>query len=391
MKDETILVTAGRHPEENHGVVNPPVYHASTVLQPTLAARDALREASLKGERVITYGRRGTPTMFALEDVVTELEGGHRARIFPSGLAAIATAITAYVASGDHILVADTVYGPCRNFCDTVLVRFGVETTYFDPTIGDEINDLVRDNTKLLYLESPGTATFEIQDIPRLAACAKARGLTVLMDNTWATPLYFKTFQHGVDVSIHAATKYIVGHSDAMLGIVVTNKEAYPALEDCTNRFGQTAGPDDVYLAQRGVRTMAVRLKQHWQSGLAVAEWLAGRPEVDCVMHPGLADDPGHALWKRDFEGASGLFGVTLKPCDHQAVVQFVDGLEFFGIGSSWGGFESLCILTDPNSMRSARPWTRPGQTLRLHIGLEAADDLIADLEAGFGRMKAAA
>ena len=391
MKEETILVTGGRHPEENFGVVNPPVYHASTILQPTLAARNELREAGLRGERVISYGRRGSPTMFALEDVVTELEGGDRARIYPSGLAAIATALTAYVGSGDHILVADTVYGPCRNFCDGVLTRFGVETTYFDPTIGDEIGELVRANTKLLYLESPGTATFEIQDVPRLAARGKDRGLIVLMDNTWATPLYFKPFHHGVDVSIHAATKYLVGHSDAMLGIVSANKEAYPALEDCTNRFGQTAGPDDVYLAQRGVRTLAVRLKQHWESGLAVAEWLMGRPEVECVMHPALADDPGHALWKRDFTGASGLFGATLKPCGPEALAAFVDSLKLFGLGSSWGGFESLLVVTDPNSMRSARPWTFSGPTVRLHIGLEAVDDLLADLTAGFERMKTAA
>ena len=391
MKDETKIVIAGRHPEDNHGVVNPPVYHASTIVQPSLAARDAAQKARLAGERVMAYGRRGTPTMFAFEDVITELEGGYRARIYPSGLAAIATTLLAYIQAGDHVLISDNVYGPCRNFCDTVLARFGVATTYFDPLIDDDLDDLVRDSTKVLYLESPGSLTFEVQDIPRLAERGHAHGLTVIMDNTWATPVYFKPFEYGVDVSLHAATKYFGGHSDLMLGVVSANKDAYPALDDCTNRLGQTAGPDDVYLAQRGIRTLAVRLKQHFETGVVLAEWLNARPEVACVMHPALASDPGHEIWKRDFRGASGLFGITLNPCDPTALAALVDNLELFHIGASWGGYESLITATNPNSIRSARRWPHPGPTIRIHAGLEAIDDLIADLEAGFGRMKAAA
>ena len=289
------------------------------------------------------------------------------------------------------MLVADTVYGPCRRFCKNVLSRFDVQTTFYDPTIGDDIVALIQDNTKLLYLESPGSLTFEVQDVPRLTALAHERGLTVALDNTWASPLYFKPFEYGVDVSIQAATKYIVGHSDAMLGIVSANEAAYPALEDCTNDFGQTAGPDDVYFAQRGIRTLAVRLKQHWETGLAVAEWLQAQPLVEAVMHPALTNDPSHAMWRRDFRGASGLFGVTLKPCSHAQVEAMVDNLELFHIGSSWGGYESLVTLTLPNDMREVRPWPHSGPTLRLHTGLEAVDDLIRDLDAGLGRLAALA
>jgi cystathionine beta-lyase len=392
MKDETILITAGRHPEQNHGVVNPPVYHASTILYPTLDAWEAARAARERGERGVYYGRAGTPTAFSLQDVVCALEGGHRAELYPSGLAAIATALMAYVKSGDHVLVADTVYGPCRRFCNQVYKQIGVETTFFDPCIdAAELAGLVRPNTRLLYLESPGSLTFEVQDVPRLAAVGQRHGLTVLADNTWASPLYFKPLAHGVDVAIHAATKYIVGHSDAMLGVVVANERAWPELERATHNFGQTAGPDDIYLGQRGIRTLAVRLERHWRSGVRLAEWLAARPEVASVMHPALPDDPGHALWKRDFTGASGLFGATLKACARPQLAAFLDHLELFHMGASWGGYESLILLTNPNSMRSARPWAGPGPTIRIHAGLEAVDDLIADLSAGFERLRKAA
>jgi len=393
MKDETILVTAGRHPEQNHGVVNPPVYHASTILYPTLDAWEAARAARERGERGVYYGRAGTPTAFSLQDVVCALEGGHRAELYPSGLAAIATALMAYVKSGDHVLVADTVYGPCRRFCNQVYKQIGVETTFFDPCIdAAELAGLVRPNTRLLYLESPGSLTFEVQDVPRLAAVGQRHGLTVLADNTWASPLYFKPLAHGVDVAIHAATKYIVGHSDAMLGVVVANERAWPELERATHNFGQTAGPDDIYLGQRGIRTLAVRLERHWRSGVRLAEWLAARPEVASVMHPALPDDPGHALWKRDYSGASGLFGVVLaRPYPKQAVAALVEGLELFGIGASWGGYESLIITAHPETCRNATTWRAPGPCLRIHAGLEDADDLIADLEAGFARLKQAA
>ena len=391
MKDETKIVTAGRQPEDNYGIVNPPVYHASTILFPTLAEWDAAQSARLRGERGVYYGRSGTPTTFALEDVMAALDGSHRGLIYPSGIAAIASAMMAYVASGDHVLIPDNVYGPCRRFCDGVLSRFNVTTTYYDPIMGAGIADVMQERTRVVYVESPGSLTFEMQDVPAIAEAAHARGATVIMDNTWATPLYFKPFDHGVDVCIVAATKYLVGHSDAMLGFVSANQKAWPELESTTRNLGQCAGPDDVYLAQRGLRTLAVRLRRHWENGIALAEWLLGRPEVELVMHPALPGDPGHALWQRDFLGASGLFGVALKPCAPEALAAFLDGLELFGMGASWGGYESLVMLTRPNNSRTAKPWELTGPTLRFHAGLEAADDLIADLEAGFARLKRAA
>ena len=390
MKDETKLVVAGRDPENNHGIVNPPVYHASTVLHPTLAHLDQFRINREKGERGVYYGRIGTPTNFSLEDMVCAIEGGDHCMIYPSGLAAIAAAMLSFLKAGDHILMVDSVYGPSRRFCNNLASRFNVSTTYYDPAIGAGIAGLIQDNTRIVYVEAPGSQTFVMQDIPAIADAAHARGCTVMMDNTWASPLYCKPFTLGVDVSIQAGTKYIVGHSDVMIGTACANKKAWPELEATSRMLGQTAGPDDIYLAQRGMRTLSVRLKQHWESGLKVAEWLAGQDMVECVMHPALPDDPGHALWKRDFLGASGLFGITLKPCPRSAIAAMVDDLELFGMGASWGGFESLILPTDPNSMRSVTPWPYEGQCMRLHIGLEDPDDLIADLTAGFKRLQSA-
>jgi cystathionine beta-lyase len=390
MKDETKLVVAGRDPENNHGIVNPPVYHASTVLHPTLAHLDQSRINREQGVRGVYYGRMGTPTNFSLEDMVCAIEGGDRCIIYPSGLAAIAAAMLSFLKAGDHILMVDSVYGPSRRFCNNLASRFDVSTTYYDPAIGAGIAELIQDNTRIVYVEAPGSQTFVMQDIPAIAEAAHAKGCTVMMDNTWASPLYCKPFTLGVDVSIQAGTKYIVGHSDVMIGTACANKEAWPALETTTRMLGQTAGPDDIYLAQRGMRTLSVRLKQHWESGVKVAEWLRGQDMVECVMHPALPDDPGHELWKRDFLGASGLFGITLKPCPRSAIAALVDDLELYGMGASWGGFESLILPTDPNSMRSVTPWPYEGQCMRLHIGLEDPDDLIADLKAGFKRLQAA-
>lgn len=390
MKDDTKIVVAGRHPEDNFGIVNPPVYHASTVLHRSLSDLRAAQQARSEGERTVVYGRWGTPTSYALEDAVAALEGGYRCLVYPSGLAAIACAMLAFLKAGDHVLVTDNAYGPTHKFCNGILARFGVETTYYDPLINAGIKDLIRDNTRLVYVESPGSLTFEVQDIPAIAEAAHAAGAVVLMDNTWASPLFYKPFAHGVDVSIQAATKYIVGHSDVMLGTVTATREVWPRLEPTTRELGQTAGPDDIYLAQRGLRTLGVRLRQHMTQGLALAEWFRGRPEVERVMHPALPDDPGHALWRRDFLGASGLFGVTLKPCAEDRVAALVDDLELFGMGASWGGYESLVLVTQPNNFRSARPWPHEGPTLRFHAGLEDVDDLIADLEAGFRRFHAA-
>ena len=386
MKDETKIVTAGRDPEANFGIVNPPVYHASTILHPTLDEWDAAHEKRKSGERGVYYGRWGTPTTFALEDAVCTLEGGHRCAVYPSGLAAIASALLAFVKSGDHVLMVDTAYGPARRTCESILKRYGVETSYYDPTVGRGIDEHIRANTKVVYTETPGSLTFEMQDIPAIAEAAHRRGAVVMTDNTWGTPLYFKPFAKGVDVSIQAGTKYVVGHSDAMLGLVSATKEAWPTLEAMTRDLGQAAGPDDVYLAQRGLRTLAVRLQRHWENGVRLAEWLKGRPEVERVMHPALSDDPGNALWRRDFSGACGLFGVALKPAPRAAVAAMVDGLKLFGMGASWGGYESLVMVTKPNLFRSAAPWKGEGPTLRFHAGLEAVEDLIADLDAGFRR-----
>ncbi len=384
MKDDTILAHAGLHPHDNEGIVNPPVYHASTVLFPTL---ETYRNASTARVR---YGRRGTPTTFALEEAVTALEDGAGAVLAPSGLAAISMALSACVEAGDHVLVTDSTYAPTRRFCDGVLRRFGVETDYYDPLIGGDIKKLFKPNTKVVWVESPGTQTFEVQDIPAIAKAAHAHGARVLMDNTWATGYFFKALKHGVDISVHAGTKYIVGHSDAMFGIAVCNKETYETVRESAQLFGNCAGPDDVYLALRGFRTMGVRLRRHHDSGLKLANWLQKRPEVLRVMHPGLPDDPGHALWKRDFTGASGLFGFVLDISDEKPLAAFVDDLRYFGMGASWGGFESLILPNQPENFRTATEWNPGGQTMRLHVGLEDPDDLIADLEAGFERMNKA-
>ncbi len=388
MKDETLLVTAGRDPEANHGVVNPPVYHASTILFPSVAALKEIAAARADDVRGVYYGRLGTPTTHALEDAVLALEGGHRCLIYPSGLAAVASVLLSVLKSGDHLLMVDSVYGPTRHFCDYTLKRFGVETSYYDPLAGADIARLIRPETAAVFVESPGSVTFEVQDVPAIAEAAHRGDALVVMDNTWASPLFFKPFEHGVDISIQAATKYIVGHSDVMMGSATANQKAWPLLRDGTQDLGQTAGPDDVYLALRGIRTLAVRLERHQRNALDLAAWFQGRPEVEHVLCPALPDDPGHALWKRDFLGASGLFGVLLKPCSEEAVTAFIDSLELFGMGYSWGGYESLVVRQKPE--RTAVPWQAEGPLLRFHIGLEDTGDLKDDLATGFRQLAAA-
>lgn len=381
--NRTRLVHAGRSPSNQHGFVNPPVYRGSTVLFPTVESLELRNQE-------YTYGRRGTPTVRALEQALAELDGGERALLTPSGLSAISTALLAFVRAGDHILVTDSVYQPARRFCDRVLSRLGVETTYYDPLAGAAISELIRPNTRLVYTESPGSQTFEVQDLPAIAEAAHRGGALVLFDNTWATPLYFQPFAHGADVSIHAATKYVVGHADAMLGAVTASADTAEALLAIHGDLGLCPGPDDAYLGLRGLRTMAVRLDRHQASGLEMARWLRARPEVARVLHPGLEDDPGHGLWKRDFTGASGLFSVVLNPCGPGAVASMLDGLELFGMGYSWGGFESLVVPFDPTAYRVATAWRAEGPALRFHIGLEDVDDLKADLDRGFRRLAAA-
>jgi len=390
MHDDTKAVHAGRHPERFEGAVNPPVFHASTILSATLEEWDRKKAERARDLPGTYYGRLGTPTTHALEEALAALEGGHRTALVPSGLAACTTALLAFVAQGAHILVPDSVYGPTRNFALRFLKRFGVETTFYDPAIGAEIAALVRPSTRVIFLESPGSLTFEVQDVPAICAVARARGIVTLMDNTWATPLYCKPLALGVDVSIQAATKYVVGHSDAMLGAITASESAWPRVKAAHGELGHSAAPDDVYLAQRGLRTMAVRLARHWETGVRLAEWVARQPEVERVLHPALPGDPGHALWKRDFTGASGLFGVVFKPVGAKAFAALVDGLELFGLGASWGGYESLAMPTHPEEARTATKWRPPGPCLRIHAGLEHPDDLTADLAAGFARLRAA-
>jgi cystathionine beta-lyase len=380
-KPETEVVTAGRNPLAHHGAVNPPVYHVSTLIHPTM-------ESLEKRTQPYAYGRRGSPTLQALSDAINRLEGGDGCVLAPSGLAAVTLALLSVLSSGDHVLVTDTAYGPTRTFCDKTLARFGVGTTYYDPTIGTGIADLMRPNTRAVFCESPGSLTFEVQDIPAIAEVAHKRGAVVIADNTWASPLFFDAFAHGVDINLHAATKYIVGHSDAMLGVVTANAATVKQLRDTHGNLGFCVGPDDVYLGQRGLRTLSVRLKQHQQTALALAQWLHGRKEVARVLYPALPEDPGHKLWKRDFTGASGLFGVVLKPTSRDALAQMLDHMELFGMGWSWGGYESLMVPTHPT--RTATKYATEGPLLRIHAGLEAADDLIADLEAGFARLNKA-
>jgi len=389
MKKETIITTAGRHPKENFGIVNPPVYHASTVLYPSMAAHDEARKAPFEG---VHYGRIGTPTTRAFEEAVAALEGGFRSISLASGLNALTTAVLALVKCGDHILVSDSVYGPLRKFCDDILAGFGVETSYFDPLIGDGIAALMRKNTRLVATESPGSLSFEVQDIPAIAAAAHRGGALVMIDNTWSGGLYFQPFAHGVDISVQAATKYVVGHSDTMLGAITTaREELWQTIKATAVKLGLCAGPDDCYLGLRGMRTLAVRLARHQENGLKLARWLQGRPEVARVVHPALPQDPGHHLWQRDFTGASGLFGVLLKPFPKPAVDALIDALELFGLGYSWGGYESLIVPAHPETLRTAVPWRADGPYLRLHAGLEDSADQIADLERGFTALAKAA
>ena len=384
IKTDTRLVTSGRDPQAYHGFVNPPVYHASTLLYPTAEDQVAHRAR-------YNYGRRGTPTSEALENALREIEGDGCAGVslLPSGLAAISAALLATARAGDHVLVPDSVYRPTRNFCNGVFRRFGVETTYYDPLIGADIARLFKPKTRVVFVEAPGSQSFEMQDIPAIAKIAHEQNAVVLMDNTWATPLYFRAFEKGVDLSIQAGTKYIGGHSDIMFGCVSANAATLPALKDTVYSMGFCVGPDDMYLALRGLRTLGVRLDRHFQSGLRVARWLEQRPEVLRVMHPALERDPGHKIWKRDFTGACGLFSVVFKPTSEQSVHAFLNELALFGLGYSWGGFESLAILFDCTEYRTATKWAPGGPTVRLHIGLEDPDDLMADLERGFAAMAA--
>jgi cysteine-S-conjugate beta-lyase len=370
----TMAVLAGREPFEQHGFVNTPIYRGSTVLSPTVD------QFLGKGARFV-YGRRGTPTTEALAKAVTALEGGAGTALTSSGLSAITTALMAVVRSGDHVLVADTVYGPNRHFCDTILSTYGVEVTYYDPLVGGDVTQLFKPNTRAVFLESPGSLTFEMQDVPAIVDAARKKGAATLIDNTWATPIYFRPHDFGIDISIQAGTKYLGGHADANLGTISSTATWWPKVKETAGTLGLNPGPEDVFLMLRGLRTLPVRLERHMASAIKVAQWLEGRPEVLRVLHPALPSHPQHAIWKRDFKGACGLFSVVLNPAPREAVNRLIEGLSLFGIGASWGGFESLIIPFDCTKHRTATKWNPGGPAVRIHVGLEDPDDLIADLE----------
>jgi cystathionine beta-lyase len=381
LSNDTIATHEGRMSAEHFGAVNTPVYRASTILYRDLASLES-------GDVPYFYGRRGTPSSKSLEDAVTALEGGAHTVICSSGLNAIAVAILSVCGAGDHLLMVDSCYGPTRHLCDKTLARFGIETTYYDPLIGGDIASLFRPNTKAVFCESPGSLTFEVQDVPAIAAAAHAHRASVMLDNTWATPLYFNAFAHGVDLCIQAATKYLGGHADVMIGYVCANESHAARLAQTHDHLGIYASGDDCFLALRGLRTMPVRLARHQETALKLTQWLSTRPEVLRVLYPALESDSGHAIWKRDFTGTTSLFGLELKPVPHKALAAFFDSLKLFGMGFSWGGYESLIV---PSKLhRTAAAFTAKGPLIRIHAGLEDADDLIADLEQGFAAMRAA-
>jgi cystathionine beta-lyase len=388
MKPGTRLVTAGRRKEWTQGIVNPPVWRASTMLFDSVAD---LRAASKRPNDGLYYGRRGTPTQWALSDALTQMEpGAAGTMLYPSGVAAITTALLSVLSPGDQLLMVDSAYEPSRAFCDNVLKRMGIETVYYDPQAGAGVAELFTDRTRAIFLESPGSLTFEVQDIPAICAVAKARGIVTLLDNTWATPLLFAAIGHGVDISILACTKYIVGHSDVMMGSATANGACFEQLRRTTHSLGHCVSPDDAYLATRGLRTLGVRMKAHEEGALKVARWLKAHPQVARVLHPAFPDCPGHALWQRDFTGSSGLFSVVMAQGDDVARAALIDGLHHFGIGFSWGGYESLVLPVDPAPIRSATSWAAQGPMIRLQIGLEDPDDLITDLGEGLERFAAA-
>ncbi len=385
MKKETAIINAGRAKKWTHGLVNPPIFRASTILFDTLDEMHFAAKNSTKGE--MFYGRRGTSTHFAFQQAMTELEGGTGCALYPSGMAAISGALLSFLKAGDHLLMVDSVYEPTRIFCDTLLKGYGIQTTYYDPLITSAIENLIQKNTKVLFLESPGSITMEIQDVPTLAKIAHQHQITVMLDNTWSSPINSQPFSMGIDISIVAATKYIVGHSDVLMGIAIANKTHWEKL--CQNSYllGYCTSPDDVYLAARGLRTLSVRMAQHEKNALQVAKFLSNREEVDHIRHPAFASCPGHEFFKRDFSGSNGLFSFVLKTGSQQAINAFVENMAHFKMGFSWGGFESLILcVANIDKMRTATPWDNSKPLIRLHIGLENVSDLITDLDNAFAR-----
>lgn len=388
-KPDTKLVGGGRRKEWTTGIVSPPVWRASTILFDDC---EAMKDAGIGRVGTLHYGRTGTPTQWALAEALNDLEpGAAGTRLYASGVAAITMALLSVLRPGDELLMVDSAYAPTRAFCDGELARMGISTRYYDPLVGSAIADLIGEKTRAIFLESPGSLTFEVQDVPGICAVARERGIVTLLDNTWATPLLFPAIAAGVDLSILSCTKYVVGHSDVMMGSVTAADGHWKALERTSRAFGQHVSPDDAWLAARGLRTMGVRLRQHEDSALRVARWLKDQPQVAQVLHPALPDCPGHEYWTRDFRGSSGLFSFVLRGGDGEGRARFVDELAHFGIGYSWGGFESLALPVDPATLRTATRTEQKGPMVRLHIGLEDPDDLIADLARGLATYGAAA
>ncbi len=388
-RDATRVVNAGRRAEWTQGIVSVPVWRASTILYDSVAD---MRAAGRDTHHRLFYGRKGTPTQWSLADALTDLEPGAEGTfLYCSGVAAIAAALLSVLGPGDELLVTDNAYDPTRTLTTGLLTRMGIETRFFDPMVGAGIAELMTERTKAIMLEAPGSLTFEVPDLPAIIAVAKARGVATILDNTWATPLNFPAISHGIDLSVLACTKYIAGHSDVMLGSVTAGPGRFDALRETSFQLGHVASADDCWLGSRGLRTMALRLAQHERSALQIAHWLAAHPAVAQVLHPALPDCPGHAHFKRDFKGASGLFSFVLKGGDDAARSAMIDGLDLFGIGYSWGGFESLAIPVDPQRHRTATTCEFAGPLVRLSIGLEHPDDLIADLAGGLDRFTRAA
>ncbi|MEO8118831.1 MAG: cystathionine beta-lyase [Rhodoferax sp.] len=383
----TRLVHAGKSPIlEGGSPVNPPVVRASTVLFDSVAQQRDMRMRR-GDERLFTYGARGNPTNFALEDLVSELEGAHRTRLFPTGLAAIAMTLLSYLKPGDHVLMSDSVYEPARKLVDSFLTPYNIGCTFFAAD-GSEVEGKIQTNTRMIYAECPGSLVYEMCDLPQLAEMAHARGLLLAADNTWGSGCQYRPLALGADISIMAATKYLSGHSDVMMGTVATTKEAWQPLAERSDAFGMAVSPDDAYLVIRGARTLAARLAMHERGGLQVAHWLQSRREVATVFCPALPEHPGHALWQRDCKGSNGLVSFELQPAlDQAAAERLIDSLALFGIGASWGGYESLVTLADMRRARSVTDWSDRGQVIRLHVGLEDPADLIRDLTQGFAAL----
>lgn len=378
---ETILTHTGRNPSDQHGFVNTPVTRGSTVLYPDLKTLQA-------HDQRYHYGRMGNPNSDSVEAVITQLEGAHGTKLTNCGLSAISTALLSVLAAGDDLLVTDSAYEPTRRFCEKVLKRFGVQTRFFDPRIGADIAELMQETTRAVLMESPGSLTFEIQDVPAIAEAAHAAGAAVIVDNSWATPLYMRPLELGADIVVHAGTKMFVGHSDAMLGTISCTEEFWERVADTHRFLGQAVAPDEAFLAARGLRTLALRMAEHQKRALEIATWLEGQEGVEDVLHPALLSHPDHALFKRDFSGSGSLFAIRLAPAPSEALAAMVDNMSLFSMGYSWGGFESLILPADPSSIRTAVPWKKPGHLVRLHIGFEDINDLKADLSQGLSRYR---